>query len=206
LAKIKICGLSRREDIEAVNEVSPDYIGFVFAKSVRQVTEETADILKELLSPGICSVGVFVNDELDRIKSIAEQGIIDMVQLHGDETYEYLQQLRQYINLPILKALRVSGREDLINANQLPCDYLLLDTYHKGQFGGTGVSFDWSCIPRLHKPFFLAGGINSHNVIDAITKLQPYCVDVSSAVESEGYKDPAKIIELVKKVRSVSEG
>jgi phosphoribosylanthranilate isomerase len=204
MTKIKICGLSRKADILAVNEALPDYIGFVFAGSRRQVNEEEALMLKELLRPEILSVGVFVNDELDRIKSLCDRGIIDIVQLHGDESTSYIHQLREYIKNPIIKAIRVSGRDALKDTEVFPCDYLLMDTYHKEQYGGTGESFDWSVIPKLNNPYFLAGGISNANVVEAINCLRPFCVDVSSSVETAGYKDAMKIKEIVRKVRTAS--
>ncbi|MDF2908479.1 MAG: N-(5-phosphoribosyl)anthranilate isomerase [Herbinix sp.] len=235
MTKIKICGLSRKADILAVNEVMPDYIGFVFARSRRQVSEETALELKELLRPEILSIGVFVNDEIDYISHLCDRGIIDIVQLHGDESTSYIHQLREYIKNPIIKAIRVSGRDAIIDELEdeledelkdelkddlkddlkdeledqlkdtevIPCDYLLLDTYHKEQYGGTGESFDWSVIPKLSKPYFLAGGISIANVVEAINCLHPFCVDVSSSVETAGYKDATKIKEIVMKVRTV---
>ena len=204
MTKIKICGLSRKADILAVNEALPDYIGFVFAKSRRQVSEETAMALKELLRPEILSVGVFVNEEVDRIRHLCSRGIIDIVQLHGDETASYIHQLRGIINCPIIKAIRVSGSDAIKDVETIPCDYLLLDTYHKQQFGGTGESFDWSLVPKLSQPYFLAGGIGFGNVVEAINQMKPYCVDVSSAVETEGHKDAGKIKELIQIVRTTS--
>ncbi len=203
MTKIKICGLSRKADILAVNEALPDYIGFVFAQSRRRVSDEKALELKELLRPEILSVGVFVNEEPDRIRRLCDRGIVDIVQLHGDETPSYIHQLREFISNPIIKALRVSGR-DVPEAAVIPCDYLLLDTYHKKLYGGSGVSFDWTVIPKLDKPYFLAGGIGSDNVLEAINRLKPFCVDVSSAVETDGYKDAVKINDIVKKVRAAS--
>lgn len=204
MTKIKICGLTRKADILAVNEVLPDYIGFVFARSIRKVSEETAMELKELLRPEILSVGVFVNEELDRISHLCDRGIIDVVQLHGDETPSYINKLKEYIHCPIIKALRVSGKDVLKDVEGIPCDYLLLDTYHKEQYGGTGERFDWSVIPKLSQPYFLAGGIGCNNILEAIKLVKPYCVDVSSAVETEGFKDTVKIKEIVQKVRKVS--
>ncbi len=201
MTKIKICGISRKQDILAVNEAMPDYIGFVFAKSRRQISDETADELKRLLCPKILSVGVFVNENIERINSLCERGIIDLVQLHGDETISYILQLKDRITKPVIKAVRVSGSEVLNDSMTIPCDYLLLDTYHKEHYGGTGERFDWSVIPQMNKPYFLAGGIDRDNVLDAINHQKPYCVDVSSAVETEGFKDEFKIKELVKLVR-----
>ena len=203
MTKIKICGLSSKADILAVNDALPDYIGFVFAKSRRQISDEKALELKELLCPQILSVGVFVNDEIERIKQLCDRGIIDIVQLHGDEASDYIHKLRECITNPIIKALRISERRLPEETVAIPCDYLLLDTYHKEQYGGSGISFDWNVIPKLSKPYFLAGGIGKNNVMEAIHRLKPYCVDVSSAVESEGYKDADKINEIVKLVRSI---
>ncbi|MDF2905305.1 MAG: N-(5-phosphoribosyl)anthranilate isomerase [Herbinix sp.] len=206
MTKIKICGISRKVDVFAVNEALPDYVGFVFASSRRQVSEETAMELKEILHPGILTIGVFVNEEIDRISRLCDRGIIDLVQLHGDESEAYIHELRTFITNPIIKALRVSVNMGLKEeASNIPCDYLLLDTYHKDQFGGTGERFDWDIIPKLDRPYFLAGGIGFDNVSEAITRLRPYCVDVSSSVETEGYKDADKIIDIVKLVRSVIE-
>jgi phosphoribosylanthranilate isomerase len=204
MTKIKICGLSRKADILAVNEAMPDYIGFVFAESRRQVSEEAALKLKELLRPEILSVGVFVNEEPNRIRCLCDRGIIDIVQLHGDESSSYIHQLREYIKNPIIKAIRVSGRDALKDTEVISCDYLLLDTYHMERYGGTGERFDWSVIPKLSKPYFLAGGIGSSNVVEAINCLSPFCVDVSSSVETAGYKDATKIKEIVLKVRTAS--
>lgn len=205
MTRIKICGLTRKEDILAVNEALPDYIGFVFAKSRREVKEETAFELKKLLRPEILSVGVFVNEDMNRIKHLCDRGIIDIVQLHGDEKPSYISQLKEYIKNPIIKALRVSKREDFIEASVFPSDYLLFDTYHKDQYGGTGERFDWTIVPKLDQAVFIAGGINCDNVLEAINCLKPYCVDVSSAVETDGYKDVAKIHKFIQKVRDAKE-
>ncbi len=202
MTKIKICGLRRKEDILAVNEALPDYIGFVFSRSRRQIDERTALELKQLLHPQILSVGVFVNEEPDRIKAICDSRIIDMVQLHGDETPRDILKLKEYINRPIIKAIRVSGSASFHNAEDLCCDYLLLDAYQKGQYGGTGEGFDWSVIPKLHKECFIAGGIEEGNVGLAIHMLNPYCIDVSSGVETNGFKDKVKIHSIVTKIRS----
>ncbi|MBP1755631.1 MAG: N-(5-phosphoribosyl)anthranilate isomerase [Firmicutes bacterium] len=203
MTKIKICGLTSEADIVAVNEILPDYIGFVFAKSRRQISEETARRLKDHLNPRIQSVGVFVNEKIETVIRLCENNLLDLVQLHGDETEEYILRLKKVISQPVAKAIRVSGPEALIRADDLPCDYLLLDTYHKEQYGGSGICFDWSSIPGLNKPYFLAGGLQRDNVSQAISQLSPFCVDVSSSVETDGVKDRNKIIEFVTKVRSV---
>lgn len=203
MTKIKICGLSRLVDIEMVNEALPDYIGFVFAKSKRQVTEDTARQLKEKLNPNIQTVGVFVNEDIERMKRICYSGIIDIIQLHGDEDESYIKELKMVVNNKVIKAVRVRKRENIKAAEHLPCDYLLLDAYREDQYGGSGEAFDWTSIKEVNKPFFLAGGINAGNVCKAIELVKPYSIDVSSGVETDGYKDKNKIIEIITKVRNV---
>jgi phosphoribosylanthranilate isomerase len=203
MTKIKICGLSRPMDIEFVNLAMPDYIGFVFAKSKRQVSEEKAWELKSALDPAIKAVGVFVNEEIDKIARLCRENIIDLVQLHGDEDMEYMKELKKQIHLPVIKAARVRSVEDIVQADRLNSDYLLLDAYREGQYGGCGEAFDWKMIEKVGKPYFLAGGIHTDNVVSALTQVRPYAVDVSSGVETDGVKDKKKIIDIITKVRSV---
>lgn len=203
MTKVKLCGLSRPEDILAVNEALPDYIGFVFAESRRRISDKTAAQLKEQLDPRIQTVGVFVNERLETVLRLSDSNLLDILQLHGDETEDYIRALKQSVKQPVIKAVRVSGANDLISAERLPCDYLLLDTYHKEQYGGSGISFDWSVVHGISKPFFLAGGMNRDNVKEAIHRLSPYCIDISSGVETDQVKDREKMIEIVTKVRSV---
>lgn len=201
MSKIKICGLSRKCDIEAVNEIQPDYIGFVFAeKSKRHVDFETALSLKKLLDKKIKAVGVFVNNDIDYILSLINSEIIDIVQLHGDEDEQYIQRLKAKTSVPIIKAVRVKNANDILCADRLPVDYLLLDTYMKGEYGGSGKVFDWNMIPKISKPYFLAGGLNQDNIQSAL-KVGAYCLDVSSGAETDGKKDRTKINKLVKTVR-----
>ncbi len=202
MTKIKICGLTRMQDIEYVNEALPDFIGFVFANSRRKVSIDTAVQLKNLLDCRIKAVGVFVNENLSTIKQLCQSGIIDYVQLHGDEDAEYLRTLSQQISKPIIKALRVKDLSSIIAAQQLSCDFLLLDTFSDKEYGGTGKTFDWKLAGDVEKPFFLAGGINSCNAKAAIDSSKPYCLDVSSGVETNGVKDRNKIIDIVSLVRN----
>lgn len=206
--KIKICGLSRFADILAVNEALPDYVGFVFAKSSRQIKADKARQLKDQLLPGVQAVGVFVNANIHEIRQMTgrEDGndrVIDMIQLHGDEDENYIRRLKDYTDLPVIKAVRVKSREQMLEAAKLPCDYLLLDTYAKGAYGGSGIAFDWSLIPKLEKPYFLAGGIRFENLREAV-KQHPYCVDVSSGMETEGRKDRDKILQMVGELRKAN--
>lgn len=203
MTKIKICGLRRPEDISFVNECLPDFIGFVLAKSRRQVDEDAAYRLKQLLSPQISSVGVFVNAPLEEVVRLYRRGVIDIAQLHGDESAQYLTDLRaQAPSLPIIRAVRVRSTEQILETERLACDYLLLDTWQKDVYGGSGHSFDRSLIPPLTKPWFLAGGLTAENIREQIRLWQPYAVDVSSAVETDGCKDRAKILEFVRQARS----
>ena len=202
MTKIKICGLMRSEDIEAVNEAKPDFIGFVFAKGrKRTVTHETAARLKAMLIPQIKAVGVFLDNDADEVLSLANDGVIDIIQLHGSEDSEYIAYIRSHTDKPIIKAVSVINAEDILLADKLDVDYLLLDTYNKNITGGTGEVFDWNIIPKVGKPFFLAGGLNEDNIAGALN-VGAYCLDVSSGAETDGKKDRGKIINLVNTVRS----
>ncbi|MDR1547620.1 MAG: phosphoribosylanthranilate isomerase [Hungatella sp.] len=201
--RIKICGLTRREDILAVNALKPDYAGFVFAPGKRRITGPEAKLLKEVLLPEIPAVGVFVNSPIEDILSLAENKTIDLIQLHGDEDRDYMMELKSRLapGLPVIKAIRVRQPEDMKEAEDLPADFLLFDTYAKGLYGGSGKTFNWSMIPDIKKPWFLAGGIDASNIKQAM-KTKAFCLDLSSSVETEGKKDPKKIKEIIQIVRS----
>lgn len=203
MTKVKICGLSRIEDIEYCNELLPDYIGFIlgFPKSKRNVSFEQAKLLRSKLNSSIKSVGVFVNADIDYICSLCDANVIDYVQLHGNEDDDYISKLKSKVDKPIIKAVRVQSKEDILSAETLNCDYLLLDTYVKDAIGGSGVAFDWSIIPNISKPYFLAGGLNANNVSKAIAMCNPYAVDVSSSVEDGAYKSKQKIAEFISAVK-----
>ena len=200
-SKVKICGLRRPEDIETANLYRPDFIGFVFANSSRRITEEQAEYLRAGLADGILAAGVFVNAPVREAARIAEKGIIDIIQLHGDEDEAYIRSLKTFTKKPVIKAVRVQSREQILEAEKLPCEYLLLDTYTKGQYGGSGKGFDLSLIPMLARPFFLAGGLSAENVQSALERSGAFAADVSSAVETEGYKDRDKVREFIRAVR-----
>lgn len=203
MMKIKICGLKREEDMHIVNTYLPDYAGFVFAKSPRQVTVRQAKYLHSLLDSRITLVGVFVNEEPEAIVRLLKQGIIGAAQLHGDEDGAYIRRLRKLMaDAVIIKAVRVQCREQILQAQQLDCDYLLLDTFSKGVYGGSGRQFDKKLIPALEKPYFLAGGLSVGNIAENLSKCSPYAVDISSAVETDGYKDEEKIKAFVERVRN----
>lgn len=197
--KIKICGLRRREDILAVNEVRPDYCGFIieFPKSFRSVTADKVRELVKDLSPEIKGVGVFVNAPVKFISGLLNDGTLALAQLHGQEDEAYIRELKKLTDKPIIKAFSVKTSEDIEKALQSPADYILLD---QGS-GGTGMTFDWSLIPKIERPFFLAGGIGAENLEQAIREIRPYAVDLSSSVEIDKWKDPEKIRNVVDIVR-----
>lgn len=200
MTKIKICGLTRPGDMEAVNRFMPDYIGFVFAPSRRQVTPEQAAKLSRMLRRDICPVGVFVNEQEDVICRIAEQGIIRMVQLHGQEPPEEVRRLKNRIKAPVIKAIRMEAGHRLDEWQQSEADYLLLDA----GAGGTGAMFDHRLLAemeRLIKPWFLAGGMDPDNTAEAIQQFAPFGIDVSSGVETDGKKDVRKIERMIRSVR-----
>jgi len=200
MTKIKICGLSRMEDIEAVNAAQPDYIGFVFAASKRQVDMATARTLKQALDPGIETVGVFVNHPVAEIIALAEQNIIDIIQLHGDEDEATVRLLQTQTGLPVIRAFRVKDQTDI---RATAADYRLFDTYDPSQYGGSGAAFNWDLLQGVTGDFFLAGGLNIDNIAAAIQQVRPYCVDLSSGVETDGFKDREKIIEIVEMIRKI---
>ena len=176
--------LFRPCDIDAANELKPEYIGFVFApKSRRYVTPEEAAELKKLLAPTIQAVGVFVNEAAERIAALLNKGIIDIAQLHGAEDENDINQLRTLTDKPIIKAFCIKESEDITDAESCLADYILLDS---GE--GTGTVFDWKKIQNIQRPYFLAGGLSIDNVENAVRQLNPYAVDVSSGIETDGSK------------------
>ncbi len=203
MTKIKICGLTRRGEIKAVNRWRPDYVGFVFCESRRQVTRLQASMLKADLDSRIKATGVFVNEPILSIVELCHKGVIDVVQLHGDESQAYISELKTHIDCPVIKAVRVQSADQIRGAERLPCDWLLLDTYQNGRYGGTGKGFDYGMIPSLRKQFFLAGGLDYSNIELAIQQCNPYGVDISSGVETDGVKDRDKIRKIIQKVRNL---
>jgi indole-3-glycerol phosphate synthase/phosphoribosylanthranilate isomerase len=195
LPKIKICGLSRPEDILYVNEARPDYAGFVFAESKRQVSPEVAGSLRRRLRPGIIPVGVFVNADIAEIETLVKEGTIDLVQLHGGEDETYIEEVKARCGVPVIKAVKPVGQKTDGSPYETQADFLLFDSG-----AGSGETFDWNGAEMPDKPYFLAGGINRYNIQEALERFDAFAIDVSSGAETDGIKDRAKIIELVRSV------
>ena len=217
--KVKMCGISKVETIPAVVEAKPDYMGLVFAPSKRQVTVEQAKILIEELHRGyakkygsdtehdkndtIKTVGVFVNETVDNLVTIANEANLDAVQLHGDEDEAFIQSLKERTNVEAWKAVQIRSAADVEKWIDSSADMLLFDAYHKDERGGTGEVFDWSSLDTFERPFMLAGGIDSTNVARAIRTVRPYGIDISSGIETNGVKDDEKITAFTKIVKSI---
>ena len=193
--KIKICGLKCPEDIAYVNEAKPDYCGFIieFPKSSRNVTGDQVRILIAELDKNIIPVGVFVNAAPERVEELLLDGTIRIAQLHGQEDDDYIRRIQKNTGSQVIKAFSVKAAQDIELALKSPADYILLD---QGG-GGTGQTFDWSLIPEIKRPFFLAGGLGADNLEQAVDTIRPYAVDLSSSVETDGVKDRSKILEAV---------
>jgi len=218
--KVKMCGISKVETIPAVVEAKPDYMGLVFAPSKRQVTVDQAKTLVEELhkqytkrynngaeqsnDDEIKTVGVFVNETLENLVTIATEVNLDVVQLHGDEDEAFIQSLKERTNVEVWKAVQIRSAADAEAWIDSSADMLLFDAYHKDERGGTGEVFDWSCLDEFERPFMLAGGIDSTNVARAIRTVRSYGIDISSGIETEGVKDNEKIKAFTNIVRTIA--
>lgn len=186
MTKIKMCGLRREVDIEYANRLLPDFIGYVFAeKSRRYVTPETAAELNKNLDKRIVPVGVFVNAPVENVINTAKSAV-KIVQLHGDEDDEYISRIHAE-NITVIKAFIVKSAEDIKLAQKSTADFVLLDA---GM--GDGRTFNHALLKDMSRPYFLAGGLSPDNVVNAL-KNNPYAVDVSSGIETDGFKDFAKM-------------
>ena len=224
--KVKMCGISKVETIPAVVEAKPDYMGLVFAPSKRQVTvaqaktlveelhkqyaarynsgaEQSNDDVEQSNNDEIKTVGVFVNETVDNLVTIANEANLDAVQLHGDEDEAFIQSLKERTNVEVWKAVQIQSAADAEAWIDSSADMLLFDAYHKDERGGTGEVFDWSCLDAFERPFMLAGGIDCTNVARAIRTVRPYGIDISSGIETNGVKDDVKITAFTKIVKSI---
>ena len=218
--KVKMCGISKVETIPAVVEAKPDYMGLVFAPSKRQVTVDQAKTLVEELhkqytkrynngaeqsnDDEIKTVGVFVNETLENLVSIAKEANLDAVQLHGDEDEAFIQSLKERTNVEVWKAVQIRSAADAEVWIDSSADMLLFDAYHKDERGGTGEVFDWTSLDEFERPFMLAGGIDGTNVARAIRTVRPYGIDISSGIETNGVKDDEKIKAFTNIVRTIA--
>jgi len=213
MVHVKFCGIRRPEDIEAVNRLKPDLAGFVFAKSKRQISREQAAGLKNRLDPKIKSVAVLVNMPVEEAAALANSGIADLLQLHGDEDAAYIAELRKLTKAKIIKAIRLQGTEadNTLMKEAQQTDFYLFDTFVADAYGGTGKTFSLSLLKgvRIEKPFFLAGGLDADNVAGIIGQVQKdttllpnfYGVDVSGGIETDGYKDQIKMEAFMEAIR-----
>lgn len=218
MTRIKICGLKTLADVAAVNKYLPEYVGFVFAPTKRFVTDEQALAMKQSLNKDIRAAGVFVNEPIAHVISLCSRGIIDVAQLHGDESEEYIRELKKETDTIVIKAVKVQSGEQVAERMSQEADYMLFDTYKKGTLGGTGERFSLDILAeglrqgiargKAVKPYFLAGGLSTANIKEILeqrTDGMPVCygVDVSTGVETDGVKDEAKIKDFINLVRGV---
>ncbi|MBW3113135.1 MULTISPECIES: phosphoribosylanthranilate isomerase [Bacillaceae] len=203
MTKVKVCGIRRQVEAEWALEAGADAIGFVFADSKRKVDVEKAAEISKAVSPDLLKIGVFVNETKERMEEIFHLVQLDYVQLHGDESVEFCETL----NLPFIKAISVKERKDIDGIEGFPGEMILLDSGKGPHRGGNGTTFNWDYAHSINIPqhLILAGGLNPDNVREAIIKVRPYMVDVSSGVETEGEKDRLKIESFIKEVKSVLE-
>ena len=199
MTKIKLCGIQRYEDIDVVNELLPDYIGFVFAKkSKRFISYDMAKSLKIRLDKRVKAVGVFVNESIENIIYLVRNDIIDLIQLHGDEDIDYISKLKKYVNTPVIKAFKIKYKDDINALYKEGTDFILLDAG-----AGDGKTLDESILKDFKDDYFLAGGLSPDNIYEKINTLHPFGVDVSSGIEIGGKKDADKMRKFVKLVREV---
>lgn len=207
MTKIKICGMRRVDDILYVNTYHPDYAGFILSEGFkRTIGFDSFCELDSRLNKDIKRVGVFVNEPTESIlKYYADK--LDVIQLHGEENAEYISKLRENCDCEIWKAVRVEYADDIAKADALPVHKLLIDSFSAGSYGGTGKRVDLDIFSQVNisKPFFLAGGLNEENICYAMEKVQPYGVDFSSSVETNGFKDENKIKRIVETIRNNTE-
>lgn len=200
MTKIKICGISRDVDTEYINEINPDFTGFIIGVpfSKRNIDHETAARLKSRLNVNIPTVGVFIDYPTERVAQLCNDGIIDIVQLHGSEDEDYIARLRSLVpkKLTIWKAFVVKTRQDVQNAENSSADMILLDSGT-----GSGRLLDWSIVSNVKRDFILAGGLTPENIADAVSQVKPWAVDISSGVETDGVKDKEKMEKAVSAVR-----
>lgn len=196
---IKFCGIRRIEDVRAVNETRPDLAGFILVRGrKRYISPEKVCALKRSLDPSIKAVGVFIDEDIDEVRRLLNEGIIDIAQLHGNEPDEYIRELKTSTGATVIKAIGIRDADDVRRVEASPADLVIVDS----PGGGTGSTFDWDLLQKIERPYILAGGINADNITEAVERLHPYGVDVSSGIETDGFKDEDKMkafMALIKK-------
>jgi phosphoribosylanthranilate isomerase len=201
--RVKICGITDLDTALFAASFGADAIGFVFAESKRKIDPHVAHVISERLPQHIQRIGVFVNETRERIEEIVKIANLTMVQLHGDESYDFCES----ISVPVIKAFGIHSEDDLVEINKFPCEWILLDSPIGKYRGGNGKAFNWSMLAGHtfpDKKIILAGGLDAKNVEDAMRIASPFMVDVSSGVETEGKKDINKIERFIKKAKNLS--
>lgn len=203
MVEIKICGIKRIEDVEFLNNLMPDYAGFIFAPSKRRIDIETAKYLIGHLDKRIKCVGVFVDEDLKVVKNISNLCNLDVLQFHGDETPKYCSEFKK----EVWKGFRMKNKDSLTKIQDYTAYDILLDAFHLKMHGGSGTSFDWHLVSKFRGDYkmIVAGGLTSNNVLECIQVTNPDIVDVSSGVETNGNKDFYKMKEFIEKVRKINE-
>ncbi|MGN1417950.1 MAG: phosphoribosylanthranilate isomerase [Acutalibacteraceae bacterium] len=200
MVKVKICGLRRECDVDFVNEAKADFAGMIFASGRKRcITLLQAKKMKARLDKNIKAVGVFINEPIDYMKQLADERIIDIIQLHGTQDDEFVKQVQKQCGIPVIKAFRVQNLCDVEEAEKSSADFILFDS----GAGGTGEKFDHSLLKNVKRPFFLAGGLDCESVESAVRDIVPFAVDTSSGTETNGYKDRDKILEFVQRARNI---
>lgn len=205
MISVKFCGMRRRQDIEYANECRPDYIGFILSDGFRRSVDlGTFCELNTYLDENIKRVGVFVNEPIENILYRAYTESLDVIQLHGSENEDYIKALRKGFSGEIWKAVCAGSSEDIEYYNWKNIDKLLIDSFSKDGAGGTGKRIDTEIVKgaKIEKPFFIAGGITAENIIEIARDTKPYGVDISSGIETDGFKDlqkMKKIMEILRK-------
>lgn len=204
MINLKFCGMRRTLDIEYANECRPDYVGFILSDGFkRSVTAEEFAVLQKGLDKNIKKVGVFVNEPFKNILYCAYNENLDVIQLHGEENEDYIKNLRKDFSGEIWKAVRAKNPEDIERYNRHSIDKLLIDSFSEDGVGGTGVRINTDVVSaaKISKPFFIAGGITAENIGEIINKTKPFGVDISSGIETDGFKDLRKMKKIMNILR-----
>ena len=197
MTKIKICGLKREEDVKLVNKYKPEYCGFIFWEpSKRYIAPEKVRDLVSLLDPAVTPVGVFLDEDIDRLVEVVRDSDVAVVQLHGKEDDEYIRQVKERTGKKVIKSFKPSSEEDVRLAEKSEADMIMFDPGV-----GSGKTFNWDILSGCTREYFLAGGLDPDNAALAVQTLKPYALDVSSGVETDGIKDGNKIREFIYNAR-----